>query len=283
MSAFQANEIFHFNDGKENFESFSKENGFTYWLGSDLMQWLGYVSPQSWMNVINKAMQTCTTLKMPIYDHFVQVAPQPNHPKGDWKLSRYACYLVAMNGDNKKENVALAQAYFATIAGAIQSYLEQTDKVERVLIRGEVSEREQSLSGVAHTAGVENFAFFQNAGYRGMYNMNLKEIRKMRGIEEKRSPLDFMGKEELAANLFRITQTELKIKSDDIRGQARLENTAESVGRQVRKSMIEISGHTPESMPVEEDINDVKKELKSVGKKLKKTTAVSSDKNNKSK
>ena len=270
MSTSSAVDIFHFNDDQESFESYSKENGFTYWLASDLMKWLGYATSQAFHNVINKAIQTCTTLKMPIFDHFVQIQTISETGKAgtDYKLSRYACYLVAMNGDSKKPNVALAQAYFATIAGAIQHYLEEQNKVERVLIRGEVSERESSLSAVAKTAGVENYAYFQNAGYRGMYNMNLKQIRRLKGIDEKRSPLDFMGKEELAANLFRITQTELKIKSEDVRGQNRLEATAEQVGRKVRKTMIDISGHTPESMPVAEDIQKVKQELKGVNKKL---------------
>ena len=268
---FLASEVFHFNEEEENFESYSKENGFTYWLATDLMKWLGYSTAQSWNNVINRAIQTCTTLSMPIFDHFiqVQVAVDGGKTTQDFKLSRFACYLVAMNGDNKKENVALAQAYFATIAEAIQNYLEETSKVERGLYRSEISEREKSLSGVVSAAGIENFAFFQNAGYRGMYNMTLSHIRKMRGIDEKRLPLDFMGKDELAANLFRITQTELKIKSDEIKGQPKLEATAENVGRQVRKSMIEISGVTPESMPVAEDIKELKKELKGVGKKLK--------------
>jgi DNA-damage-inducible protein D len=112
--------------------------------------------------------------------------------------------------------------------------------------------------------------FFQNAGYRGMYNMDLWRIREIKAVPSKRSPLDFMGKEELAANLFRVTQTEAKIKNDGIRGQPRLEATAEEVGQKVRKSMIEISGSTPQHLPPAEDIHIVKKDLKQAHKEFRK-------------
>ncbi|HQZ60673.1 MAG TPA: damage-inducible protein D, partial [Acinetobacter sp.] len=145
----------------------------------------------------------------------------------------------------------------------------ESENVERVLIREEVSEREKSLSGVAKQHGVTNYAFFQNAGYRGMYNMNLAQLRQLKGINSKRSPLDFMGKDELAANLFRITQTELKVKQDGRRGQGYLESLAEQVGKQVRQAMLDISGTRPESLPPAEDVNTVKKGLKETHKKLK--------------
>jgi DNA-damage-inducible protein D len=114
--------------------------------------------------------------------------------------------------------------------------------------------------------------FFEDhfqSGYRGMYNMNISKLRKIRNIPDKRSPLDFMGKDELAANLFRITQTELKIKNENIKGQSRLEVTAEHVGKEVRNAMIKISNVAPEDLPKDSDIIDVKKELKSKSKKIK--------------
>lgn len=254
----------------DHFENYSKENGFTYWQASELMALLGYESAASFQKAINKAMTTCVTLNIPVFENFIQIPIiQDGKSLVDFKLSRFACYLVVMNADSKKLPVAQAQAYFATLAGAVHNYIEEADKVERLVVRNEISDREKSLTGVANQAGVENYAFFNNAGYRGMYNKNINDLRLIRNIPAKRSPLDFMGKEELAANLFRLTQTELKIKQDNISGQKRLEVTAETVGRKVRKSMIDISGIAPENLPKQEDINTVKKELKSKSKTIK--------------
>lgn len=267
-------DIFHFDFSKENFESFARENGFTYWWASDLMVLLGYESETSFAKAINKAMTTCNTLNIPIPENFEQVLKIDENKKNktskyDTKLSRFACYLVVMNSDPKKAAVAKAQVYFATIAGAVQDYIQEVDKIERVVIRDEVTEREKSLHGVAHQAGVSNYAFFQNAGYRGMYNKSINQLKSLRKIDNSRTLLDYMGKEELAANLFRITQTELKIKQEQITGQSRLEVAAESVGRKVRKTMIEISNVAPENLPKKEDIKKVKSELKAKNKEFK--------------
>lgn len=254
----------------DNFENNSRENGFTFWYASDLMKHLGYETWNSFNKAVNKAMTTCNTLGIPIMENFIQVQSSAEGlPGHDFKLSRFACYLVVMNADNKKSVVAQAQAYFATLAGAIQNYISEAEKVERINIRCEVTEREESLSGVAFKAGVVNYGFFQNAGYRGMYNKNISQLKIIRNIPTGRSLLDFMGKEELAANLFRITQTELKIKQDNIIGQSQLENTAKSVGMKVRKTMIEISGVAPENFKAVADIKKVKTELKSKSKQIK--------------
>jgi DNA-damage-inducible protein D len=253
------------------FEDNCKENGFTFWTASNLMMQLGYENWQTFQKAINKAMTTCNTLSIPIMENFVQIQTIDEGGKTgfDFKLSRFACYLVVMNADSKKPAVAQAQAYFAKLAGAVQNYLEEAEKVERLNIRNEVSERESSLSGVAHKAGVTNYAFFQNAGYRGMYNKNISQLKISRKIPNGRTLLDFMGKEELAANLFRITQTELKIKQENISGQGRLEVAAENVGKKVRATMIEISGVAPENFKTVDDIKQVKKELKSTSKQIK--------------
>jgi DNA-damage-inducible protein D len=149
-------------------------------------------------------------------------------------------------------------------------YLEQSEGVERVAIRGEISEHERTLSGIAKMAGVVEYGLFQNAGYRGLYNMNLREIRRHKGVPDGRSPLDFMGKTELAANLFRVTQTEEKIRAERIRGQEPLERTAENVGREVRRTMVKISGKRPEELPPAEDIKEVHKKLKSSHREIRK-------------
>lgn len=264
-------QLFGSDFSSDYFEENCKENGFTFWTASNLMKQLGYENWQTFQKAINKAMTTCNTLSIPIMENFVQIQTIDESGKTgfDFKLSRFACYLVVMNADSKKTAVAQAQAYFATLAGAVQNYLVEAEKVERLNIRNEVSERESSLSGVAHKAGVTNYAFFQNAGYRGMYNKNISQLKTSRNIPNGRTLLDFMGKEELAANLFRITQTELKIKQENISGQGRLEVAAENVGKKVRKTMIEISGVAPENFKPVEDIKQVKKELKSTSKQIK--------------
>ncbi len=263
--------LFDFDEKGNGFENSSHANGKTTWHARDLMNMLGYENWNSFKSVINRATNACVALDINVAENFEQIEQVIDGNKiPDFKLTRFACYLIAMNGDPKKENVARAQVYFITIAETFRNYLVESENVERVLIREEVSEREKSLSGVAYQHGVTNYAFFQNSGYRGMYNMNLYELRQLKGIHSKRSPLDFMGKDELAANLFRVTQTELKIKQDGRHGQGYLEAVAEQVGKQVRGAMLDISGTPPEQLPLSEDVNNVKKSLKATHKKLKK-------------
>jgi DNA-damage-inducible protein D len=201
-------DIFHFEDDRESFEDRGHANGGTTWYASDLMECLEYSSPQAFNKVVNRAIGVCTSLSISVEDNFRQVKKVVDGVEiSDHKLSRFACYLVAMNGDPKKAQVAKAQAYFAQLAQVFQKYIEQAQDVERVAIREDVTEHEHALSGIAKTAGVSNYAFFQNAGYRGLYNMNLRRLRQVKGVPESRSPLDFMGKRELAANLFRIAET----------------------------------------------------------------------------
>jgi DNA-damage-inducible protein D len=151
--------------------------------------------------------------------------------------------------------------------------VDKSEDVERVLIRDEVSTHEKALNSAAMSAGVSSrgFALFQNAGYRGMYNMDLNRLKKHKGLQQvKRSLLDFMGKDELAANLFRITQTELKLKNEKVSGQANAERVAEDVGKKVRATMLEISGTKPEDMELAEDIQTVRTSLKQTHKGLNK-------------
>jgi DNA-damage-inducible protein D len=258
---------FHFEEEYENFEDYGQTNGCRTWFARDLMNMLGYENFTSFENAINKAIQACTTLKIAVLDNFTQIERDvEGKTLRDYKLSRFACYLTAMNGDVKKPQVAKAQAYFASMAETVRKHLQNSENVERLLIRGDVSERERSLSGVAKMAGVQYYGLFQNEGYRGMYNMNLRSLKEHKGVSQADCLLDFMGKEELAANLFRITQTEAKIKSERVRGQVALENTAFAVGQKVRRTMREISGTCPENLPVTEDIELVKRGLKQTQK-----------------
>jgi DNA-damage-inducible protein D len=257
-------ELFHFDEGRPNFDSLVKKNGFVFWLASDLMRALGYDRIEPVRKALNKAMAACAQLAIPIGDNFVEMKGEDGSM--DWKLSRFACYLTVMNGDPKNQRIAQAQAYFITMAEAFRQHVQEADGVERVLIRAEVSEREVALSSTASTHGVENYAFFQNAGYRGLYNLDMNQVRARKGVPSGRSPLDFMGKTELAANLFRITQTDDKIREDNIRGQRSLERTAEMVGRKVRDTIKEIGGTPPEQLPAAADIKKVRSGLKRAGK-----------------
>ncbi|HRI39327.1 MAG TPA: hypothetical protein PLO50_12275 [Nitrospira sp.] len=264
-------DLFHFEEGPRSFEDFAQANGETYWWASEFQTFLGYENWSSFNKVINRSMTACNTLNIPLMENFKQVERIiDGHLVHDFKLSRFACYLIAMNGDTKKEPVAKAQAYFATLAGAVENYMIAANNIERVVIRDEITDREKSLGRVAQMAQIVSYPLFQNAGYRGMYNMNLARLRTVRNIPAGRSPLDFMGKEELAANLFRITQTELKITGENIRGQQGLEFAAEAVGRKVRKTMQEISGITPDQLPSAQDIKQVHKNLKAKNKELRK-------------
>ncbi|MCK9392176.1 MAG: hypothetical protein M0Q01_11500 [Syntrophales bacterium] len=265
-------EVFHFDDDKPNFDVMGHYNAMKYWYARDFMRMLGYDSYNTFRNVINRAIAACTSLNINVTENFIQADRAiDGRVLPDLKLSRFACYLVAMNGDPKKENVAKAQLYFVCLAESFRTYIEESNNVERMLGREELSEREKSLSGVARQHGVVEYALFQNAGYRGMYNKNLKELKAMKGLQDfSRSLLDFMGKEELAGNWFRITQTEAKIKKDGVYGQNPLEVVAEKVGAQVRKAMMDISGTRPEDLPLAEDLKDVKKSLKQTHKKFRK-------------
>lgn len=267
-------DVFHFDEKQPHFDGLCCKNGMTYWYARDFMSMLGYQSFSSFQKALQKAIAACTTLNIDVLENFQQVERTiDGKMERDFKLSRFACYLTAMNGDTKKTQVARAQAYFAVMAESFKRYIDQVEDVERVLIRDEISQHEKSLSNAASEAGVVDYHFFQNAGYRGMYNMNISDLKAYKGLtgkDAKRSLLDFMGKQELAANLFRVTQTEAKLTNEKIKGQSQALQTAEAVGQKVRQTMIEISGDTPESLQLSRDIKQVKSDIKSSSKEFKK-------------
>jgi DNA-damage-inducible protein D len=263
-------DLFSLDFSDQHFEKFSNENGFTYWWATDLMEMLGYKTWEAFKKIINKAISVLATLEISSEENFQllpRVHPDSNKKISDYKLSRFACYLVAMNADPKKEFVAKAQVYFAQLAGAFQNYLDEVNKVERLDIREQISEHEKSFNSAFKNAQGTNYAFFQNAGYRGLYNTNINTLRQKRGIDIKRSPLDFMGKIELSANLLRINLTENKISSQPVIGQNLLEQAAEKIGQNIRNLLVE-ENIFPEHLPVEKDIREVKKELKKANKTL---------------
>lgn len=252
---------------QDNFEAAGKPNGSKYWMESDVMSAFDYHAEQSWKNVRNRAIQACVSLGLPIEQHFV--------PAGDGttKLTRFACYLLAMNGDPRKQSVASAQIYFAALAETFQRTLDHSEGVERVLVRDELSDGQKSLASTANARGVRNYAFFHNAGYMGMYNMTTAQLEKFKHLPEGQKLMDCMGKEELAANLFRITQTEAKIKRAGSYGQRQLEAAARDVGQTVRETMIQLGNEPPERLPLAEPIRDVKRALKQASKRLRQIDA----------
>lgn len=256
-------------DGEKlTFEDFKNENGITYWWASDLMQMLGYTNMKSFQRVLDRATKAFVSLNIPHYDNIIAITRETeNNQFQDFKLTRFACYLTVMNGDPKKIEVAEAQVYFAQQTRKFELYLENNNEIDRLLIREEVSEGNKSLSSIIKKSGVKDYPKFANAGYLGMYNMENWKLAKKRNVKKEKL-MDTMGRTELAANLFRITQTEERIKSKGVHGQNELEQTHYQVGKEVRKIVIENVGKTPENLIQEKELPNIKKELKDGYKKM---------------
>lgn len=253
-----------------NFEDFKNQNGITYWWASEFMLMLGYQDMNSFKKVIDRATKAFISLNIDYMDNIVRVIRDINGiDTTDYKLTRFACYLIAMNGDPKKPEIAMAQAYFANQTRQFELYVEKQTDIERLLIRDEIKEGNKSLCAVAKKAGVEDYAKFTNAGYRGMYNMLNVQLARKRGVDKDKL-FETMGRTELAANLFRITQTEERIKSRDVRGQSELEKTHFTVGKEVRDIIVKNTGKKPEQLPQEREIPEVKKSLKKDFREMKK-------------
>lgn len=254
------------------FEATAHSNGDTTWSAREFATFLGYADYASFAKgPLDRAMAASTRAGITVVENFRQgEAVIDGRTVKDMKLSRFGCFLVAMNADAKKAEVARAQVYLAGLADAFQDYVNAQTQVDRVVIRGELTDGETSLASVAKGAGVEKYQFFQSEGYRGMYNMTLRQLRSRKGVPATRSPLDFMHSTELAANLFRITQTRDKIVSDGVTGQMRLEKTAHEVGRTVRKAMIDLGNPLPEDLPAAGDIRTARSSLKQTHRDLNK-------------
>lgn len=263
-------QVFDPDPKKCRFDEFAIDSDIVMWSARWLAEALGYADYSAFNKAIQKAIQVCVTLNIQYEENFRQVARKGDSGKStsDMLLSRFACYLAIMHADPRKPQVAKAQAFFAATVDQFRKAVKEAEEVERVTIRDDISEHERTLSSAAKGAGVTNFAFFKNKGYLGMYNMSLDKLRMIRNIPENRTPLDFMGKEELAANLFRLTQTEAKIRNERVRGQHALEKAAFDVGAKVRQTMYELSGNVPEQLPVSEDIRKVRAALKLTSKSL---------------
>ena len=251
------------------FEDFKNENGLTYWWASDLMKMLGYANMRSFQKVLDRTTKALVSLDISHYENILVESREVDGQKiQDFKLTRFACYMTVMNGDPKKVEVAKAQSYFAQQTRKFELHIRDHTQIDRLLIRGELTEGHKSLASTAKQAEVTNYARFQNEGYLGMYNMKSWELEKRRNIK-KGKLMDNMGRTELAANLFRITQTEEKIKRKNIKGQNNLEQTHHQVGKAVRNLVKENVGKNPENLPQEKNLPEVQKELKIGYKKMK--------------
>lgn len=258
-----------YQDRELTFEDFKNENGIVFWWASELMLMLGYSELKAFQKVIDRATKAFISLGINHYENIIfhERSVDGEH-RPDFKLTRFACYVVAMNADPKKREVALVQAYFAEQTRKFEIYIQGSGDMERMLFREEIKEGNKALSAAASHAKVEDFAKFNNAGYLGMYNQKNFQLAIRRNVEPGKL-LETMGRTELAANLFRITQTEERIKSQKVVGQAQLESTHYEVGKEVRGMVIKNTGRPPEALPQEREIPDLRKEFKAGARKMK--------------
>ncbi|MCX6763441.1 MAG: DNA damage-inducible protein D [Candidatus Moranbacteria bacterium] len=261
----------------KDFESIKKvdENSVEYWEARELMPVLGYLKWENAEEVIGRAARACLNSGQAVDNHFhhirkmVEIGSNTVREVRDWKLDRYACYLIAQNGDPKKTEIAVAQTYFAIQTRRQEVFERLTEADKRLFVRGQVSEHNKKLFKTAKRAGVTSFGMFNDFGYKGLYGMSLTEIENKKGIK-KGELLDRSGATELAANLFRITQTDDKLKKDNIKGSYNATQTHFMVGGKVRQTIKDIGGTMPEDLPAERHIKELKSEKKKLLKKSKK-------------
>lgn len=251
------------------------ENGVEYWTSRSLWKILEYTEYRHFLPVIEKAKLACENSGQKVEDHFEDILEMIVIGKGgerqvdSVKLSRYACYLIVQNADPSKTIVAQGQTYFAiqTRIAEVQQmkeYQELTSEEEkRLFLRSELLQHNSQLASAAKDAGVidsRDYAIFQNYGYQGLYGgMTAKDIHARKGLKKSQKILDHMGSTELAANLFRATQTEEKLKRENIKGKQNANMTHYEVGAKVRQTIKELGGTMPENLPVEESIKVVER------------------------
>ena len=250
------------------------ENGFEYWYARELMIALEYNKWQNFHKVIEKAMIACEGSKINILNQFTGVSKPIMGGNGniqnisDYKLSRYACYLVVQNCDPRKKVVALGQTYFAVQTRkqelSEKEYGSLTEEEKRFYQRDLTRKGNYSLNQVARDAGVRNFGKFHDAGYRGLYNgETANDIAKRKGLRYREDILDNMGSDELIANLFRISQTEQKLKREQIKGEKNANKTHYKVGKEVRNTIQKLGGTMPEEFPTpEKSLKELEREKK---------------------
>ncbi len=258
--------------------------GHDFWSARDLARVLEYLNFRNFQPVIEKAKEACARSGHAVADHFAEMRNMVGIGSGaqreleDWALSRYACYLVIQNADPSKPMVALGQSYFAVQTRRQEVADQEAVKEEqkRLLLRGEMKKHNKNLAGVAKQSGVVqplDYAIFMDHGYRGLYGgLGTRDIHGRKRLKPKEHILDHMGSLELAANLFRTTQAEDKLRRENVRNKDQANRIHNEVGRKVRKTIHELGGTMPENLPVAENIKKVesreKRRLKAEQKKL---------------
>ena len=248
------------------------ENGVEFWYARELMPILQYSNWQNFEKIIDKAKISCKNSDISVFEHFTDVSKTIKMPKGaektilDYKLTRYACYLIAQNGDSRKKVISLAQTYFAVQTRKQEitekEYSMLTEDEKRFYQRDLTRKGNYSLNQTAKKAGVKNFDKFHNAGYKGLYNgETADDIAKRKGLRYREDILDNMGSDELIANLFRISQTEQKLKRDNIQGEKEAKEIHFKVGKEVRNTIKRLGGTMPEDLPTpKKSLKELEKE-----------------------
>lgn len=256
------NELIKYSE--QTFESIKHVNeyGEEYWLARELQPVLEYAQWRRFSDAIERAKLACKNSGFAVEDHFADVGKMVDIGSGaereidDVMLSRYACYLIVMNGDPRKEVIAIGQSYFAVKTRQqelIDNYEQMTEDQKRLAIRNEMIAHNKSLAEAAQMAGIADqreYAIFQNKGYQGPYGgLGAKEIHARKGLKKSQKILDHMGSTELAANLFRATQTDEKLRRENIQGKQAAYDTHYQVGKKVRQTIKELGGTMPEDLP----------------------------------
>jgi len=267
------------------FEDIRKTNsrGEDFWMARQFSRILGYVEYRNFSPVIEKAKIACELSGQAISDHFVEMHEMVTIGSGaqremeSYALSRYACYLIVQNGDSSKPVIANGQTYFAMQTRRQElrddaDFAKLSENEKRLAIRNELVEHNKDLAAAAKDSGVEtplDYAIFQDHGYKGLYGgMGAKEIHAHKTLKKSQKILDHMGSTELAANLFRATQAEEKLRRDNVRGKAHANQTHFEVGQKVRKTIKELGGTMPENLPTpDKGIRQLETERKRVEKK----------------
>lgn len=248
--------------------------GGEYWTARNIQAVLGYSTWEGFTDVIGRAEKACESTNHNVPDHFrhtskmVPIGSGAEREQDDVYLDRYACYLIAMNGDSNKPQIATAQTYFAVQTRRMEITDQALEDQNRVHLRKRVSDANKALQAAAKNAGVVKYGVFNDAGYRGLYGgLRLQDIKRRKRIPEEQNLLDRAGRAELAANEFRITQAEQKIMNEKVQGETLAIITHKEVGEKVRATIGQIGGTMPEDLPSEPHIKEVQKRLKGKPKK----------------
>ena len=269
------------NSNSKSFEDIKHidENGVEFWYARELMPVLQYSNWQNFEKIIDKAKNSCENSGISVFEHFIDVnklSKRANNAEveiKDYELTRYACYLIAQNGDSRKKVIALAQTYFAVQTRkqeiSEKEYSMLTEDEKRLYQRNLTRKGNYSLNQTAKNAGVKNFDRFHNAGYKGLYNgETADDIAKRKGLRYREDILDNMGSDELIANLFRISQTEQKLKKENIQTERDANKTHYEVGSKIRKTIKELGGTMPEDLPTpKKSLKQLEKENKKILKR----------------